>query len=114
MAQHWGRRGAHLSENKGLRSECKKFEVNLRQNLWLASVSTICDEDCSSAHALFSQNFCCVVHSVLMNMDFNQEVVFALKSFKRNCHLKILIGPSLGVLYMQLIAFEQALCLRNG
>ena len=61
----------------------------------MASVSTICDEDCSSAHALFShKSFCCVVHSVLMNIDFNLEEVFALKSFKRNCHLKILIGPS--------------------
>ena len=44
MAQHWGRRGAHLSENKGVKSECKKFGENLRQ---MASVSTICDEDCS-------------------------------------------------------------------
>ena len=44
MAQHWGRRGAHLSENKGVKSECKKFRENLRQ---MASVSTICDEDSS-------------------------------------------------------------------
>ena len=44
MAQHWGRRGAHLSENKGVKSECKKFGENLRK---MASVSTICDEDCS-------------------------------------------------------------------
>ena len=42
-AQHWGRRGAHLSENKGVKSECKKFGENLRQ---MASVSVICDEDC--------------------------------------------------------------------
>ena len=42
-AQHWGRRGAHLSENKGVKSECKKFGENLRQ---MASVSSICDEDC--------------------------------------------------------------------
>ena len=42
MAQHWGRRGAHLSENKGVKSECKKSVENLRQ---MASVSTICDED---------------------------------------------------------------------
>ena len=26
VAQYWGRRGAHLSENKGMKSECKKFE----------------------------------------------------------------------------------------
>ena len=44
VAQHWGRRGAHLSENKGVKSECKKFGENLRQS---ASVSTICDEDCT-------------------------------------------------------------------
>ena len=44
MAQHWGRRGAHLSENKkGVKSECKKSVENLRQ---MASVSTICNEDC--------------------------------------------------------------------
>ena len=42
-AQHWGRRGAHLSENKGVKSECKKFGENLRP---MASVSVICDEDC--------------------------------------------------------------------
>ena len=42
-AQHWGRRGAHLSENKGVKSECKKFGENLRQ---MASVSSLCDEDC--------------------------------------------------------------------
>ena len=45
MAQHWGRRGAHLSENKGVKIECKKFGDNVRQ---MASVSTICDGDCSS------------------------------------------------------------------
>ena len=43
VAQHWGRRGAHLSENKGVKSECKKFGENLRQ---MASVSVICDKDC--------------------------------------------------------------------
>ena len=42
MAQHWGRRGAHLSENKGVKSECKKSVENLRK---MASFSTICDED---------------------------------------------------------------------
>ena len=43
-AQHWGRRGAHLSENKGMKSESKKFEENSRET---ASVSTIYDEYCS-------------------------------------------------------------------
>ena len=43
VAQHWGRRGAHLIENKGVKSECKKFGENSRQ---MASVSTICDEYC--------------------------------------------------------------------
>ena len=43
VAQHWGRKGAHLSENKGGKSECKKFRENSRKT---ASVSTICDEYC--------------------------------------------------------------------
>ena len=38
VAQHWGRRGAHLSENKGMKSECKKFEENSRET---ASVTSI-------------------------------------------------------------------------
>ena len=42
-AQHWGGRGAHLSENKGVKSECKKFGENSRQ---MAPVSTISDEYC--------------------------------------------------------------------
>ena len=33
--------GAHLSENKGVKSECKKFGKNSRE---MAPVSTICDE----------------------------------------------------------------------
>ena len=32
-AQHWGKRAAHLSENKGVKHECKKFEENSRQML---------------------------------------------------------------------------------
>ena len=44
LAQHCGRRGANVSENKGVRSECKKFGENSRQ---MAPVSTICDEYCS-------------------------------------------------------------------
>ena len=43
VAQHWGRKGAHLSEKKGGKSECKKFGENSRKT---ASVSTICDEYC--------------------------------------------------------------------
>ena len=43
MAQHWGRRGANVSENEGVRSEFKKFGENSRQ---MAPVSTICDEYC--------------------------------------------------------------------
>ena len=43
MAQHWGRRGTHLNENKGVKSECKKLGENSRQ---MVSVSTICDEYC--------------------------------------------------------------------
>ena len=36
----------HLIENKGVKSECMKFGENSRQ---MPSVSTICDEYCSSA-----------------------------------------------------------------
>ena len=43
VSQHWGRRGAHLSENEDVRSECKKSGENSRQ---MAPVSTICDEYC--------------------------------------------------------------------
>ena len=43
VAQHWGRRGANLSENEDVRSECKKFAENSRQ---MAPVSTICNEYC--------------------------------------------------------------------
>ena len=43
VAQHWGRRGANLSENEGVRSECKNFGENSRQ---MAPVSTISDEYC--------------------------------------------------------------------
>ena len=32
VAQHWWRRGAHLSENKGVKSECKKFSRKLKRN----------------------------------------------------------------------------------
>ena len=42
--QHWETtQGAHLSENKGVMSECKKTGKNSRQR---ALVSTICDEYC--------------------------------------------------------------------
>ena len=34
----------HLIENKGVKSDCKKFGETSRQ---MASVSTICDEYCS-------------------------------------------------------------------
>ena len=47
LAQHCGRRGANVSENEGVRSECKKFGENSRQ---MAPVSTICDEYCNHFH----------------------------------------------------------------
>ena len=43
-SEHGGRRGAHLSEKKGMKSACKKFGENSRET---ASVSTISDEYCS-------------------------------------------------------------------
>ena len=51
MAQHWGRRGGHLNEKKGVKSECKKFGENSRQ---MAPVSTICDEYCGYIKFQFS------------------------------------------------------------
>ena len=44
VAQHWGRRGANLSESEDVRSEYQKSGENSRQ---MAPVSTICDEYCS-------------------------------------------------------------------
>ena len=32
VTQHWGRRGAHLSENKRVKSECKKFSRKFKRN----------------------------------------------------------------------------------
>ena len=32
VAQHWGRRGAHLRENKGVKSECQKFLRKFQRN----------------------------------------------------------------------------------
>ena len=43
LAQHWGRRRTHLSENEGVRSKNKKFGEN---SIQMAPVSTICDEYC--------------------------------------------------------------------
>ena len=60
VAQQWGRRGAHLGENKGVKSVCKKFGENSRQ---MASVSTVCDEYCSLSAVLNSQ---CAPDSVLV------------------------------------------------
>ena len=59
VAKHWGRKGAHLSENKGGKSECKKFEENSRKT---ASVSTICDEYCRSPSRRCCQLFICSEH----------------------------------------------------
>ena len=54
LAQHCGRRGANISENEGVRSECKKFEENSRQ---MAPVSTICDEYCRCTKSTKLVNF---------------------------------------------------------
>ena len=32
VAQYWGRRGAHLSENKGEKRECAKFSKKFEKN----------------------------------------------------------------------------------
>ena len=59
-AQHWGRRGAHLSENKGVKCECKKIGENSRL---MAPVSTICDEHCSEKRLLAVFEVIFVLHS---------------------------------------------------
>ena len=59
-AQHWGRRGAHLSENKGVKCECKKFGENSRL---MAPVSTICDEHCTEKRLLAVFEVIFVLHS---------------------------------------------------
>ena len=41
VAQHWGRRGAHLSENKGMKSESKTFEENSRQTASVTSIAVM-------------------------------------------------------------------------
>ena len=46
--------GAHLSENKGVKSECMKFRENSRQ---MAPVKTICDEYCRSNNTHFAFSF---------------------------------------------------------
>ena len=60
LAQHWGRRGAHLSENKCVKSECMKFGENSRQ---MAPVSTICDE----------YNYICRFDMFNLRMDFTNK-----------------------------------------
>ena len=40
-AQHWGWKGAHFSDTKGVKSVSKKIAENSRQ---MAPVLTICDE----------------------------------------------------------------------
>ena len=48
--QHWGRRWAlFLSENKCVKSECKKFKRKFKETV---SVSTICDEYCRNIGVL--------------------------------------------------------------
>ena len=44
MAQYWGRRGAHLSENKGVESECKNVSRKFRSTQRQFS-ENICSED---------------------------------------------------------------------
>ena len=41
VAQHWGRRGAHLSENKGMKSESKTSEENSRQTASVTGIAVM-------------------------------------------------------------------------
>ena len=70
-AQHWERRAAHLSENKGVKRECKKFGENSRQ---MAPVSTICDEYCSTL-----RNWEVVINIIHVVTDSNFIVDLALR-----------------------------------
>ena len=55
VAQHWGRRWALLSENKCVKSECKKTLRKLRENSReTVSVSTICNKYCRNIGVLWT------------------------------------------------------------
>ena len=38
VAQHWGRRGVFLSENKGEKSECTKFSKKLKKKGFVSTI----------------------------------------------------------------------------
>ena len=51
VAQHWGRRGGRLNEDKSVKSECKKFSRKFKINRLFHRFVT---SDVVSDHALFS------------------------------------------------------------
>ena len=99
MAQHWGRIGANLSENEGVRSECKKFGEN---SIQMAPVSTICDEYCSQdTQSTTVQSVANVVNASLaentQGTPPRSENIFKTHSvnlrFKTSFFPKIVTGP---------------------
>ena len=77
-----------MSENKGVKSECKKFGENSRKT---ASVSTICDEYCRNRDIKIVDNF--VNNSqvkLLINVKIRAKIMELLKSFFLVSNLKVL------------------------
>ena len=77
LAQHCGRRGANVSENEGVRSECKKFGENSRQ---MAPVSTICDEYCRTIKP-------CILTFSLLNSTHSESGKIAKNIYSRYANL---------------------------
>ena len=76
IAQHWGRRGAHLSEGKVWRVNVRNFQkINSRETV---SVSMICDEYCSYVPPLDRQ---------LANLLFLPRAVAPFSKFKINMRM---------------------------
>ena len=77
-----------MSENKGVKSECKKFGENSRQ---MAPVSTICDEHCRVALPSLDatdpkETACCFrgyFRSSLMRQD-EKGILFLVKNKEKN------------------------------
>ena len=79
-----------MSEDKGVKNECKKFEENSRQ---MAPVSTICDEHCRVALPSLDatdrkETACCLrgyFHSSFMRQD-EKGTLFLVKNKVKKIH----------------------------
>ena len=96
LAQHCGRRGANVSENEGVRSECKKFGENSRQ---MAPVSTICDEYCRTIKP-------CILTFSLLNSTHSESGKIAKNIYSRYANLSWTI---LMILIFTYFDFSQSL-----